>query len=155
MKSHWVKRRNENGEIEKFYPITHKDAIIGLEDIDADTSDCVKEISASGSTITYVKGDNSIETVKIQPNEIIGQVSLNVLNWSDTIPYTQTISVQGVSETDVLTIECVANVSSLAEKKQLQKAWGMVDEIESGNGSITAYCYFEKPIATLPLIIRK
>lgn len=34
MEIRWMKRKNKNGNDEKFYPITHVDAIVGLSDID-------------------------------------------------------------------------------------------------------------------------
>ena len=123
MQIRWMEYKNRDGEKENFYPITHVDAIVGVNNIKAE-----KEFA---------------------------QASLNLLDWSDTAPYTQTVQVEDVLEVDILTIECIANVSSLAEKKELQKAWNMVDKIESGDGCITAYCYFEKPSITIPLTIRK
>lgn len=238
----WMKRRNEtSGVEEKFYPISHKDAIVGLtntlneleleinEGLDNLSSDTelkiadinsvlndksnkghihntndliaqldessavlrdtnyfvantntnstgdykrrpisalweyiksktdslyIKDLSSDGKTVTYTKGDGTTGEIFAQLNEL-GQVSLDVLNWSDTAPYTQTVQISNVKETDLLIVECIADVSTNAEKKRLQKAFNMVDEIVTGNGSITATAYFKKPIATLPLVIRK
>lgn len=50
MQARWMKRRNENGDKEKFYPITHKSAVIGIENID-NTSDMDKPISIAVQTV--------------------------------------------------------------------------------------------------------
>ena len=64
--------------------------------------------------------------------------------WSDTAPYTQTISVAGVLASDAPHYGVVYTAgleSAMAEKD----AFAMVDDLDAGEGSVTLTCFAEKP----------
>lgn len=82
------------------------------------------------------------------------RVTLLAAAWSDTAPYTQTAAVEGIQATDMPIIECSAEAATKAEKKALQKNWNLVDRIVTGDGAVTAYCNFGKPLVDLPLKIK-
>lgn len=70
------------------------------------------------------------------------------LKWSDTVPYTQTVEVEGVLSTDVPILGvCWYNDDTSATHTLLSRitAWNCVDKIVTGDGTLTAYCYAEKP----------
>ena len=74
--------------------------------------------------------------------------------WSSSAPYTQTISVDGVLETDNPRVEAYPyasdnNISALGR----YEAWACVHRIVAGNGTLTAYCYEEKPTSSIPIIV--
>lgn len=100
--------------------------------------------------------DTEIKNVNDRLNIMQGtlQTILPAASWSDTLPYTQTVAVEGIQETDMPVIECTADISTKAEKKALQKNWNLVDRIVTGDGTITAYCNFGKPSVDLPLKIK-
>ncbi len=78
--------------------------------------------------------------------EAVKTVTLTVAGWSSSAPYTQTVSVPGVFETDRPIIgQYLPEGISLAEEDLQEKAYNCVTRAVSGNGSITVYCRKKKP----------
>lgn len=81
--------------------------------------------------------------------------TLPLSGWSNTTPYTQTIEVAEMKEEYSPTISCdLSNIETETEKKQTQKSWGFVDEIEVGNGILIATCKFNKPTININIVIK-
>nr|DAG33849.1 MAG TPA: hypothetical protein [Bacteriophage sp.] len=80
--------------------------------------------------------------------------TLTAGGWTSSTPYTQTVTVPGMKESDRPEISCTDDLTSKANKKARRKEWGKVDRIVTANGQITAYCNFEKPTLDLPLEIK-
>lgn len=99
------------------------------------------------STVAY--SAEKVESM-FQSRDIV----FTALDWSSSIPYTQTVKLEGIRGTDTPIIDCAGDVTSKSQKKALQKNWNMIDEIVTADGSLTAYCYFEKPSIDLPIIIK-
>lgn len=75
--------------------------------------------------------------------------------WSSSAPYTQTVSVSGIEETDKPIISCgEPSTLSSANFKSLNKAYSCVDRVVTSDGSITAYCYTKCPTVDIPLFIK-
>ena len=91
---------------------------------------------------------------KVESMFDIKHAVLTALDWSPIAPYTQTVLIQGIKETDTPTIACAAKVQTESQKKMLSKNWGFVDDIITDTNKITAYCYFKKPTVDLPLLIK-
>ena len=73
-------------------------------------------------------------------------------NWTGTGPWTQTISVAGMTATtvpfaDVILYDDIYNQIRL-------EAFACLDRITSGAGTITGYCYREKPVNDIGLRLR-
>lgn len=85
----------------------------------------------------------------------IRQVTLPAVGWSAEAPYTQTVPVDGMTETDtpIISIYLPGNVSSEDVKTQ-SKAYGCLDRAVTGNGELTAYCYNKKPISDFHIQIK-
>ena len=96
----------------------------------------------------------SYSAEKVESMFDLKQVVLTAIDWSNTVPYTQTVYVEGVKDTDRPTIACAGEVQTESQKKMLNKNWGFVDDIVTDNEKIVAYCYFKKPTVDLPLIIK-
>lgn len=64
-----------------------------------------------------------------------------------TAPFTQTITVTGMKSTDIPEMSRINSSSTLvlAQKIAEKKAFGTVDQIDSGNNSITLTCYKKRP----------
>lgn len=80
------------------------------------------------------------------------EITLTATNWQGvSAPYTQQISVPGVTEHDVpigsAKIEKGATVA-------VKKAAECIDGLETGNGTITFYCNRKKPIADVTVILK-
>lgn len=66
--------------------------------------------------------------------------------------YTQTVPVSGVLESDTPVIGIV-QTSTIATNQTLLENWALVSRITTASGSITAYCYGDKPTVALPIQI--
>ena len=81
---------------------------------------------------------NALESVKT--------ATLPASGWSSSVPYTQTVSVTGVKNTDKPIIGIYfKGTESAVTVKAMNKAYGFVDRIETQDGRIKAYCYNKKP----------
>lgn len=71
----------------------------------------------------------------------------------DTAPYTQTIEVPGIKDTDVpdigVRLSDVVN-TALAQRE----AFGSITKITTGNGFIVVHCFEDLPIIDIPIQIR-
>ena len=92
------------------------------------------EDSGDASTKGYVDGKHFLATV-----------SLPAAGWAgDAAPYTQTVAVPGILETDRPHYGVI--YSGTAEEKGLQKeGFALVDDLDTGAGSVTFTCFEEKP----------
>lgn len=84
-------------------------------------------------------------TDQIDNTHLSKTVTATVAGWTgDSAPYTQTIAVEGVMETDNPHY-CVV-YSEDADTRQAEKeAFSLVDELETADGSITFTCFEDKP----------
>ena len=96
------------------------------------------EAAGDGATQGYVAGEPFLATV-----------SLPAAGWAgDAAPYTQTVAVPGILETDTPHYGVI--YSGTAEEKGLQKeGFALVDDLDTGAGSVTFTCFEEKPEADL------
>ena len=96
------------------------------------------EDSGDAATKAYVDGKHFLATV-----------SLPAAGWAGAAaPYTQTVSVDGILETDTPHYGVV--YSGTAEEKASQKeGFALVDDLDTGAGSVTFTCFEEKPEADL------
>lgn len=96
------------------------------------------EDSGDAATKAYVDGKHFLATV-----------SLPAAGWAgDAAPYTKTVSVDGILETDMPHYGVV--YSGTAEEKASQKeGFALVDDLDTGAGSVTFTCFEEKPAVDL------
>lgn len=78
--------------------------------------------------------------------------TLNYNSWSSSIPYTQTITVAGISS-DSLPHITLNYDSTLSTAKDQRTNFGYVSDATSGAGTITFKCFDSKPAINLPIII--
>ena len=66
--------------------------------------------------------------------------------WSSVAPYTQKIDVVGITEEDNPVYDLYIKDEVNAETgASLKEAYGYLDRLKTGNGSVTLYCYSDKP----------
>ena len=78
--------------------------------------------------------------------------TLYASGWSGAAPYSQTVSVSGLTEANcghVLACAALSNTQSLAQSQQ--EAWNMVSRVTAAAGGITAVCFEEKPQTDIPV----
>lgn len=75
--------------------------------------------------------------------------------WSASAPYSQTVSVTGILAADDPLIDVSLSGASTAQAgKALTDAWTFVGRVDTGDGTVTAYCYEEKPEVDVPVILK-
>lgn len=72
--------------------------------------------------------------------------------WSSTIPYAQTVSLDGVSAEDIAHVSPIYS-ETLATALAQQEAWGMVSRAKTAANAITFYCFDEKPTTDISVQI--
>lgn len=104
------------------------------------------------STHYTVQGDlfgaNDINATNSAVNALQGlrQVLVDVSKWSNTAPYTQEISVPGITSADSPTVGLYLSGTESADAvKAMNKAFAMVDFVETLNGKIRVKCFNKKP----------
>lgn len=87
-----------------------------------------------------------------------GSVNIEILlqaeNWSSgSAPYTQTVSISGITAQlrPILDI-CVSGTAS--EGIEQIKQWNYISKAETGTGTITFYCYNNKPTVDLTVMVK-
>lgn len=81
--------------------------------------------------------------------------TLSSSGWSSSAPYTQTVSVSGILASDTPFVDInMSGASTGSAGEALTEAWTLVGRITANAGSITAYCYKEKPTVNIPLILK-
>lgn len=75
--------------------------------------------------------------------------------WSEAAPYSQTVSVTGILATDdPLADVSLSGASTAQAGKALTDAWTFVSRVDTADGTVTAYCYEEKPEVDVPVILK-
>ena len=70
--------------------------------------------------------------------------------WSESVPYTQTVAVEGILATD--TPHWSVRYSSAAATALAQKeAFAMVDDLDTADDSVTFTCFEDKPAVNLEI----
>lgn len=73
--------------------------------------------------------------------------------WSATAPFTITVSTPGITSVDNPLIDVILSANAATAKLQLE-AWGLVSQVTTNNGSITATCLEKKPVTAIPIQLK-
>lgn len=93
-------------------------------------------------------GITTVETTKIDKTCIfLGS------GWSETVPYTQTVNVEGITELLNPRIDLIVSPDSVINGMKEVAAFSYITRMTTGNGTLTAYCYEKKPDVDLNIMI--
>ena len=157
-----------------FYPLTTEDQVImddgsrlssTLEDI-KDKVDNIDFSNLDLEGVAYVgEYDGDVVTVALNADTLGGKTvdefaqaplrkSATILasGWSDSAPYTQIVSVEGVTVDDAPHISPVYSDDLVIAISQ-KEAWGMVSRAKTDENAITFICFEEKPSADIDVQI--
>lgn len=106
--------------------------VVNVDDFNDNADILDRELKKVNDRVDVVKG--------------IKAIALPASGWSGTAPYTQTVSVAGVTAEDAPVIGIlIAEGTTAANVKLQNKAWACVDRAVTGAETITFYCYNKKP----------
>lgn len=108
------------------------------------------DLSALTTTIkdNLVDAINELKTVESIATTYTATISTT---WTgDSAPYTQTVTVPGITENDTPVVDVVLSDDSATALSQLE-AWSCVSKITTGTNQITVTCLEEKPAVDIPI----
>lgn len=113
-------------------------------------------ISANGSKVTEVgtptTGTDAANKQYVDDQHFFRNVTISTVWNGSEPPYTQTVAVEGVLETDNPHVMPVYS-DNIATADAQQEAWSMIDRGKPGNGTITFRAKADKPTTNIPLIV--
>jgi len=108
--------------------------------------------------VTNVVADGDI---RVEYNNIMGSVkrspvfiTLSKNAWTSTAPYTQSITVSGMTE-NARPVADVVLTETVETAMQELEAWALVDKIETGVNAITATCYSAPPQTDIQIVLKE
>ena len=91
-------------------------------------------------------------TTTIQTTKIDKTCTFLTTDWSNTVPYTQTVAVEGITESLNPRVDIIISDNVVTGKKE-EIAFSYVTKVTTGDGILTAYCYETKPDVDLNIMI--
>lgn len=145
------------------YPITTGDQVILSDGSRLEQNGAVvagkfkneRSISLTGDVTGTIKFDGSKNVVmntSVSASKFY-TVTLPAAEWSSSAPFTQTAYVDGILASDNPIVDI--NMASIGtdDNTLLFESWALVGRISTNDGSITAYCYEEKPAVDISINI--
>ncbi len=137
----------------KYQVIKNDDGTISLDDVTdyAEEGDIFSSHDINATNKAVNDAGDKINDLKEQK-----VVSVLSEKWNGAIPYTQVISVPGITSKDSPAIggPWLGDKPSAEIAKNRKKAFGYVDRAESGEGTITLYCYGSRPAVNFSIMIK-
>lgn len=163
--------KNDMFEGRRKYRMTENaDGTVSLDDVtqykqvgDIFSSD---DINATNKAVNALENGNKefeqvitqrVDKVEDTVESLTGEVLLSfpASGWSSTAPYTQTVKFPAIKITDIpmYGLRMTGTLSDVTVGAQ-ELAWGYVDRIAPGNGTVTAYCYRKKPATNIVVVAK-
>lgn len=102
---------------------------------------------------TVLNGENGKDgIITIQTSKVDKTCTFLATGWSSTVPYTQTVAVEGITESLNPRIDIIVSDNVVTGKKE-EIAFSYVTKVTTGDGVLTAYCYETKPDVDLNIMI--
>ena len=116
----------------------------------------MKDTQAAGSSVkpVYFVGGVPVSCDRELLRVLDFTVTLPASGWSDTAPYTQTVTVEGLPEVDRPTADWDFSGATLDNYEALAEGFACITRLVTAAGSLTAYCYAEKPTVDLSVFLK-
>ena len=158
----------------KYQMTENSDGTISLDDVtnyeqigDVFSADDINDTNAEVNSIRSDLSDLSQETEQsftetnnqisdgLNAVKSVKTVSVPSSGWSNSVPYTQTVTVSGIESTDTPIGDLyLGDNPGASTVKNRKKAWSCVDRFTTGTNSVTLYCYEEKPTTTFTMQLK-
>ena len=100
--------------------------------------------------LTSLKGQDGVTT--IQTTKVDRTCTFTAEGWSSVVPYTQTIAVEGITESLNPRIDLKVSENVVTGKAE-EIAFSYFTRVTTGDGILTAYCYETKPNIDVTIMI--
>ena len=97
---------------------------------------------------TPTENNNPATKVYVDEKHKVFTVNLTAAGWTGDGPYTQTVAVEGILATDMPHYSLVYDANQDTRLSQ-KEAFACVDDLDTGDGSVTFTCFEERPEADL------
>lgn len=108
----------------------------------------------AGKVLDARQGRELNERISDKASTASYTATFTAAGWSASAPYTQTVNVAGMLATDDPFVDVSLSGASGTEATDRLEAWTCVGRVTANAGSVTAYCYDEKPTVNLPVILK-
>lgn len=71
--------------------------------------------------------------------------------WSENAPYTQTLTISGILESDIPVADIILTNATTENYEELISNYSLVGRMTTSPNAITAYCYIDKPTINLDI----
>lgn len=120
-------------------------------------------ITTLGSTKVDKIGGKGLSTIDLT-NELAAEyaekanlatfmATFAVDGWTGDGPYTQTLNISNLLDTDVPIADIILSDITITAVSQLE-SYSFIGRMVTGAGTLTAICYFTKPVVDLPIILK-
>lgn len=100
--------------------------------------------------LASLHGEDGITT--IQTTKVDKTCTFTADGWNDVVPYTQTVAVEGITESLNPRIDLIVSDNVVTGKKE-EIAFSYFTRVTTGDGILTAYCYETKPNIDINIMI--
>lgn len=108
-------------------------------------------VTDAGKALDARQGKALNDKVTAKASTATYHATLTVDGWSAATPYFQTVAVTGLLATDNPMVDLNGGNGTNAA---MLENYGFIGRIVTANGSITAYCYEDKPTVALPIQLK-
>lgn len=132
--------------------------IFNADDINTTNSQInqnINNIAVNGNAITANRNSINVNTQEINKVKAVKRAAFSAGGWTASAPYTQTISVSGLTGQDspIIGLDMSDNPSADVTKAR-EKAFGYVNRAYTGNGALTLRCNVSKPQTAFTVLIK-
>ena len=104
-----------------------------------------------GDEVAWLNSLKGTTTVTSSAVNLTGTLTAD--GWSDTVPYTQTVTVTGLAESASPIIDVVVSDDVETGASQI-KQWVYISKASAAENSLTVSCYTKKPTIDLPILVK-
>ena len=130
--------------------------IFNADDINSTNSQINANTSELLKANTTIESNKAALTTTIESNKAaltqLRTITLTVSGWSSSAPYTQTISIIGMTASDSPTVGILYPASlTETQKANIDKGSNMITKLETISGGLRVICQFRKPTVDIIL----